>query len=435
MEDERDSDSNGEGCECGNKKVERITLVDRSRLRKRARVAEGTDSGEEDEQKDAEEVVPDWILKALKVSHSLHPTDYRIFAHFVIAISQNWENPIFETSETLVPTLPSVPFDNSLLPLSSALKSQQLPFKSSRPNQVSQNKIKSFFQNTSASTGTTTGTLQSDIRGLGQKFTREDLTNAEFLAQVDKKFLLVKLKFSSSAISSNSTLSKTIQIPTMSATTVQDTLIMVDQHAASERIRVERYLKDYCGSVARGDGLVKIYNFIQPKRLLLSREEVLQLSETGAKEECQRWGIGIEFLPPPETGIEMEVDGVEADTGDYIQVQLNYIPLVVSDRLKSEPRLQQELIRSFLAQLVDESGKGRERKLGSGLGRGEKDWVSVMRNCPLVILDLINSKACRGAIMFNDGKFSFFATFYSARLLTTLILFLQLLPLLSVKTF
>lgn len=259
----------------------------------------------------------------------------------------------------------------------------------------------------------TSGTLQSDIRGLGQKFTKDDLKKAEFLAQVDKKFLLVKLKMNTfSSASNNNSSNSTNQDCTTTAS--QETLIMVDQHAASERIRVERYLKDYCGSVARGDDSVKIYTFEEPKRLLLSREEVLQLKERGGKEECERWGIGIDFVPTTELGIQMEIDDEEEESrglSDYIQVQLNHIPLVVSDRLKSEPRLQQELIRSFLAQLVDESGKGRERKFGSSLGRGENNWALVMRSCPLVLLDLINSKACRGAIMFNDGNVFFFFEF------------------------
>lgn len=60
-----DTDCSG-ACECESKKVERVTLVDRSRLRKRARVEEKEQSDEDCVGE--EEIVPDWMLKTLQVS-------------------------------------------------------------------------------------------------------------------------------------------------------------------------------------------------------------------------------------------------------------------------------------------------------------------------------------------------------------------------------
>lgn len=170
---------------------------------------------------------------------------------------------------------------------------------------------------------------------------------------MDRKFLLIKIK---------------------SMEEEQATLILVDQHAASERVRVEKMLGEYCGAVAEGRE-VKLRTFEKPIPVLIGRAELVAVSER--VQEFQRWGIGL------------VVDFANDSTNDYAQIHLTSVPAVVADRLAVEARLQQELIRSFLAQLIAAPPSTREAS-------------SVVKDCPPVILDLINSKACRGAIMFND---------------------------------
>jgi DNA mismatch repair protein MLH3 len=36
------------------------------------------------------------------------------------------------------------------------------------------------------------------------------------------------------------------------------------------------------------------------------------------------------------------------------------------------------------------------------MGQGAGSWVSKIRTCPQGIIDMLNSRACRSAIMFND---------------------------------
>lgn len=244
------------------------------------------------------------------------------------------------------------------------------------PNRVDSSNISDRFQNPLFLPSVPP--LASNGNGGGggdHKFTREDLKNSELIAQVDRKFLLVKLNDPSSSISSGCT------------------LLMIDQHAASERVRVERFLKDLSGRIAAGEGpLRKILK--EPRQVVISREEELQLRSR--VDEFGRWGIGIELLDAPNPILEQDI----AEEQDYEQILITAVPHLVADRLLSDPKLLQELIRSFLSQL---SSLPPSRSIP--LPRKNEpngSWGNLVKNCPKVMMELINSKSCRGAIMFND---------------------------------
>mgnify|MGYP001575001318 CR=1 FL=1 len=282
---------------------------------------------------------------------------------FTEGLSQNWENPVFPSGPSLIPSLPAVPLSTDpSLPKPGTTTSDLLT--RSRTSLLS-----SFFRTTST---TALHHLPTDLGGAAQTFSKASLQHAEFVAQVDRKFILVRLRATPSEGDEDI-----------------ETLVMVDQHAADERVRVERFLRDVCGRVARGEE-VESWAFAEPVPVVVSRAEAEELE--GREGEFTRWGIGI------------KCDGEGAE-GDYVQVYVRTVPLVVADRLRTEPKLLQELVRSYLAQLVEGPRRtGVERtKVG---GAGERSWGSVVRECPPVLLDLINSKACRGAIMFNDGEFA-----------------------------
>lgn len=211
--------------------------------------------------------------------------------------------------------------------------------------------------------------------------TRAGLRRAKFVAQVDNKFLLVSVP---STIASE-----------------RDLLVMIDQHAADERVRVEKFLDDLCG----GKKLVEEWVFETKIPVLISVGEAKVVKERQA--DFERWGIRTEFDDhdfSPTTAIQSGADGTkELETTSYVQLYLLTVPLLVSDRLRVESRLQQELVRSFAAQLAESDASA-----WTGAKESEDDgtwsWLSSSRSCPPVILDLIYSKACRGAIMFNDRQ-------------------------------
>lgn len=277
-------------------------------------------------------------------------------SELTLSRSQNWENPVFPNVSRRIAALPAAPrLDFSAAPANA----QSNPQPTAPRARAGIKSLRSFFDSS-----TIPGISSSDLRDDGEKITKSGLASAEFIAQVDRKFLLIKIS---------------------SDEEEQATLILVDQHAASERVRVEKMLEEYCGAVAEGKE-VKLRRFEKPIPVLIGRAELVSLSER--LEEFSRWGIGLVLDTPAED-----------PTTDYAQIYLTSVPAVVADRLAVEPRLQQGLIRSHLAQLVVAPPSTRILSM--------KASGSVVKDCPPVILDLINSKACRGAIMFNDGPSSY----------------------------
>ncbi|ORY75708.1 hypothetical protein BCR35DRAFT_306246 [Leucosporidium creatinivorum] len=344
----------------------------------------------------AEDGPPEWMAQTLKA----------------------WTNPVFPSSKPGIPSLTS----HKLARANSTPLSTGQPLPTSRPSRASFSSdipslsrsrlstLSSFFSHPSAAANASKSAiaeLPADVRGAGQRFTRENLRDAEFVAQVDRKFLLVKMRGRAELDEEEGGVEEEGQV---------ETLVMVDQHAASERVRVEKLLEELCGKVARGEE-VELWS-VEPGEevgdaaerrgcaVLVSGAEAVQAAER--IEDFARWGIGLS-LPSDSTctSAPKDDDSSPPYPGDYIQIHLTSVPLIVSDRLRVEPRLQQELVRSYLAQLSEQGGGATmASKAGEGkvkLGGGEeRTWRAVVRQCPPVLLDLINSKACRGAIMFND---------------------------------
>lgn len=160
---------------------------------------------------------------------------------------------------------------------------------------------------------------------------RDALDSARFIAQIDRKFLLCR--------------------------TVDDTLVLIDQHAADERVRVERLL-----DAMRLDH-VKTVQLHTPVLVLLRREEVAAAMRH--RRAMARWGVSY----------STSSDG----RGDHGQIEVTTLPKVVADRLCAEPTLLKQLIRHHLLVLDAEHG------------------AAAASTCPLGLVELVNSRACRGA--------------------------------------
>lgn len=137
--------------------------------------------------------------------------------------------------------------------------------------------------------------------------TRPDLDAATFVSQVDEKFLLCRIALKG-----------------------ETSLVLIDQHAADERIRVESFLSTYCQQVQIGE--VAIEEFKESQAVLLDRAEGGQFSTSDTRAVFEKWGIGI------------ELEDVAVCAEDYCQVWVKHVPAVVGKRFRSEPRLIQDLI-------------------------------------------------------------------------------------------
>lgn len=124
-------------------------------------------------------------------------------------------------------------------------------------------------------------------------FDRTDLAQSRVLAQVDRKFVLLALGEGPGS-----------------------TLGLLDQHAASERIRVERFLGELC------EGKSSLLTVPSPVLLATSEARMVQ----DAHELLARWGL---VLQPPSDASPSAMK--EQDV--YEQVFVSAVPDVVSRKV------------------------------------------------------------------------------------------------------
>ncbi|KAK6540278.1 DNA mismatch repair protein [Orbilia ellipsospora] len=177
------------------------------------------------------------------------------------------------------------------------------------------------------------------------KIPKGALKTAHVIAQVDEKYILIVL-----------------QSPHL--------VVMVDQHAADERVRVERLWRTYGCSPKP---LPKPVSFV----VAPDEYQILEL-----------------YMPHMrEWGFEFQMTILRGGAGGY-RVDVSGVQELVADRYFSEPTLVVKLLRTWIAELK-ESGR-LERFPRSG------DWTKRMIRATKVLVEVFNSRACRSACMFND---------------------------------
>lgn len=230
------------------------------------------------------------------------------------------------------------------------------------------------------------------------RLSRTGLENATILAQVDKKFILA----------------------TMTTAPEDDdsqVIVIIDQHAADERIRIESLLADICAkpssqvsSIRSSSGhrsAVETTRLAKPIKLQIKPQEH-KLFQKHA-DVFARWGILFD-LNLPQLGPSL----VESQEG--FQVLVRTLPPGIAERCRIDPKQLGELMRGEVWKR-EEAGTSRpippeaERQSNPESGHlsnsalqpeTEPIWIQRIRDCPQGILDLLNSRSCRSAIMFND---------------------------------
>ena len=197
---------------------------------------------------------------------------------------------------------------------------------------------------------------------------RDDLKKADVVGQLDKKFILVKLR---------------LDTPDPPSTDPGDAalLVVVDQHAADERCRLEDLMKGYFHSgIAATETLQKPIHFeVSPREGILFRR---------FRAHFEHWGIFYNMASadaaPPRGALPSST------------IRITGLPPSILERCRQDPRLPIYLLRDEIHALEDRAS------IATSPGPAPSDWVAAFRGCPRGILDLLNSRACRGAIMFND---------------------------------
>ena len=237
---------------------------------------------------------------------------------------------------------------------------------------------------------------KGDARGtlsLAQ-YTRQGLKQARVIAQVDQKFILVD----------------TVTTPPSSKgkdEPDQHGLILIDQHAADERIRVEDLLYRVCDwsshRTTGNDNCSGTRTTLLPSALLfeISSQELTLFGRF--RSYFEQWGILYTV-----TESHQEQSG-ESSSSCGLSVQS--LPPLIAERCRSQPKILIDLLRTeiwdpdsarrFL--LPENSPILIESE--SALNPYNSDtpsWLTKLHQMPRGMLSMLNSRACRSAIMFND---------------------------------
>ena len=233
---------------------------------------------------------------------------------------KKWKNPIFDTTEE---SIPQVSFDGPNIETSDVLHG--------RRHCCTGLDIQKAFAQASVS--------------FSAKISKQSLNTARVISQVDKKFILICVNDPSNLHDGENA----------------ELLVLVDQHAADERIRVEGLLADLKASPTS-----------LPKPLIF---------EIQAREHSLLSRFAASFAA---LGI---VYDLTAPLGKAkCQVTVKALPVAIAERCRLEPQVLIDLIRR-------ESWK-REEERDSSLAN--------TRSYPQGLLDMLSSRACRSAVMFND---------------------------------
>ena len=200
---------------------------------------------------------------------------------------------------------------------------------------------------------------QQDIhRGAEQEVEATQLANARVLSQVDNKFILAMLPHSPHGKESSS-------------------LVLIDQHAADERVKVEEFFHQLCSRQC----------------LPLARPVVFEVSDAEAKQFEQAhlyfasWAIDYQVR---HRDISIKSPARQAS------IVVTRLPALIAERCRLEPSV---LIQMLRKQIWSED----TTRLSSRPPAGTASWTSRVSQCPGGLVEMINSRACRTAIMFNDS--------------------------------
>ncbi|KAL5507833.1 MLH3 [Sanghuangporus vaninii] len=322
----------------------RRTIVDEGWLENNRRVIESARNGDESR-------IPDWITQALEA------------------------NDVFASAEPSVPCLPS-----SKATTEGVGTIQRMPW----TKQIS----KAFSVPTSSMSNL--GTIPD------YSFTKESLSVVQVLGQIDCKFIACLLD-TPSATNSSEDWEENGQLRT---------LVLVDQHAADERVRVERFLKSLCLGYLDRDGVGVERRMLDPPVpiLLTAFERDRLMRSTTTKKAFRDWGFSI---VEDEIDHESEKHTMNDSDEGYGMILFSSVPEVAADKLLTGSSSDlRELVKRYLARLESENINNYRvdtQQLSSAVGDIDAfTWLKALRNCPRELVELINSRACRGAIMFND---------------------------------
>lgn len=220
------------------------------------------------------------------------------------------------------------------------------------------------------------------------KLSKEGLKKAEVIAQLDRKFILVKMK--------------SLKDDVKGSSTDREVLVLIDQHAADERLRVEALLAELCTPLPKGtkgyrsklghESRVAVSVLDKPIQFTSSIQEQQELMTHAPR--FAAWGILFDV-----------VNSASSSTRLQSLLSVTALPPVIAERCKADPQVLITFLRTAAWKYADAEHLPQSVEELDSRGISSSDaaaWVRRMSSCPEGLIDLLNSRACRSAIMFND---------------------------------
>lgn len=204
--------------------------------------------------------------------------------------------------------------------------------------------------------------LGTDYR-LEKKFHRSDLKSIQFISQIDKKFLMVNVY-----IKENN----------------GKCLAVIDQHSADERVMLEKFFNEITSKSLQETATPLAY----PLKIYLSEDEYKLLSEY--------YNLFRQF------GILFSLGSTRSHSkeGKMLFLTLTHVPELAFRKVSPST---DQINKDFAERLVLGYARDLMTKKCSLLPIDHSlNWTINIRNYPVALVELFQSKACRSAIKFGD---------------------------------
>ena len=142
--------------------------------------------------------------------------------------------------------------------------------------------------------------------------------------------------------------------------------MLIDQHAADERIKVEQLYAQLCAGEATTLSKPSIFEVSQRETVLFKKQE----------NKFRQWQI----LYDVQEGSE--------------QIVVKVLPSLIAERCRLDPKLLIDLLRREIHNPTTSPSQSSVDNSAS--------WIHRMTYCPAGLVDMINSRACRSASCSND---------------------------------
>ncbi|KAL9621943.1 MAG: hypothetical protein Q9160_003605 [Pyrenula sp. 1 TL-2023] len=337
--------------------------------------------GESLESKESQGIVLKQSRRLLRVSNP----SVRPFIHDAL---EGWENPIFKDTES--------PIYKISFGAECAETHDIGVYRPASSNGAG--KLSRFFEQT--------------LNPSGKRLSRSDIELGRVLGQVDQKFILLRTEEHCKSVELDSQPSAV--------------LVLIDQHAADERCKIEQILEEMFYSSEHGDSgciqgsFVKTLDLPKPIVFFASTQETTLLQQY--RTYFLSWGISYKMGSPD----------LSQNSSTYPQsssIIVTRVPSVIAERVRLHPKLLIDLLRFEIwsqrhhsrhqqnhqqdhqqqSPLLTASPTIPTATQSQDLAAISTDarppapaWITRLQSCPRGLLDLLNSRACRSAIMFND---------------------------------